>query len=382
MASMLVSTSRKWIVLNMMSSAHWCGPCRQFTPVLRKVYLSLKKAGQPFEVVFCSKDSDKKEFNEYYGTMPWLAVDYDNAELRESLAGLFDVSGIPRFVMLSPEGVINPNAKDDVMEDENGFPWAQPTIKDIVSSNVRGKNGALDASLLADKYVGLYFSAHWCGPCKAFTPVLIDTYKKLNEAGKNFEVVFCSLDNDQKQYEEYYGSMPWLTLGFENKAVTKLKNILGVEGIPCLVLCNTELEPVTADGVEAVKATGVDGFPWLPADVKDLNQEPDDINAKACLVFFMESASEDKKEAYINMLNEVAPSIRDAVSIFFVKESGDVSEQIRAMLQITDSPILTIVDIPDNGGFYVAPSEFSAESIVSFVQGFAAKSIERKQMVA
>lgn len=368
---------------DLINSAHWCAPCRQFTPVLRKIYLNLKKAGQPFEVVFCSKDTDKKGFDEYYGSMPWLAVDFANAELRENLCSIFDVSGIPRFVMLSPEGVINPSAKDDVMENENGFPWAQPTIKEIVCSNVQGKSGALDESALANKYVGLYFSAHWCNPCKAFTPVLIDTYNKLKEAGQNFEVVFCSLDNDKSQYEEYYGSMPWLTLGFENKAVNKLKTILGIEGIPCLVLCNTELEAVTADGVDSVKATGVEGFPWLPADVKDLNQEPDDINAKACLVMFMEEAAEDVKEANIAVLNEVAPEIKDLVSIFYVKEAGDVSGQIRGMLQLTESPLLAIVNIPDNGGYYVAESAaVTAENIKGFVQGFASGSVERKQMVA
>ena len=69
-------------------------------------------------------------------------------------------------------------------------------------------------------------------------------------------MVFCSLDNDPDQYKEYYGSMPWLSLGYNNPAVTKLKQILGIEGIPTFVMCNTDLVPVTAEGVEAVKASG------------------------------------------------------------------------------------------------------------------------------
>ncbi len=198
-------------------------------------------------------------------------------------------------------------------------------------------------------------------------------------------MVFCSLDNDPDQYKEYYGSMPWLSLGYNNPAVTKLKQILGIEGIPTFVMCNTDLVPVTAEGVEAVKASGAEGFPWLPNAVKDLNLEPDDINAKPCLVFFMDKCgcSDEVKEQKIETLSAVADQIKDAVSIFYVRESGDVSTQIRGMLQNDACPLLAIVDIPDNGGYYIAESsELTPENVVSFVQGFVNKTIKRKQMVA
>ena len=236
---------------------------------------------------------------------------------------------------------------------------------------------------LEGKYVGLYFSAHWCGPCKLFTPQLIETYNALKAAGQNFEVVFCSLDNDEEQYKEYYGSMPWLSLGYDNPAVKKLKSILELEGIPTLVMCNTEMEAISADGVQAVKSTGAVGFPWLPSTVKDLNEEPDDINAQACLTLFLENCDEATKEAKIAILNEIADQIKDVVSIFYVKENGDVSEQIRGMIGSQESPLLSIVNIPDNGGYYISDAaEITAESILAFVQGFAEGTIERKQMVA
>jgi len=63
--------------------------------------------------------------------------------------------------------------------------------------------------------VGLYFSAHWCPPCRGFTPKLIEFYKKMS--GKDFEVVFVSSDKDESQFNEYYGSMPWLALPFINR---------------------------------------------------------------------------------------------------------------------------------------------------------------------
>ena len=67
--------------------------------------------------------------------------------------------------------------------------------------------------------VGLYFSAHWCPPCRAFTPKLADWYNKLKggEIGEKFEIVFLSSDRDEKSFNEYYGEMPWLAVSYDNR---------------------------------------------------------------------------------------------------------------------------------------------------------------------
>ena len=62
-------------------------------------------------------------------------------------------------------------------------------------------------------------SAHWCPPCKAFTPKLAARYAKAAEQGKNFEIVFCSWDKNKSQFEEYFSEMPWLAIPYENSAV-------------------------------------------------------------------------------------------------------------------------------------------------------------------
>ena len=58
---------------------------------------------KPFEVIFVSGDRDEAGFKEYFGSMPWLAVPFDDEKRRDALNEYFGVQGIPHFVMLTPE---------------------------------------------------------------------------------------------------------------------------------------------------------------------------------------------------------------------------------------------------------------------------------------
>merc|ERR1719189_2563325 len=53
----------------------------------------------------------------------------------------------------------------------------------------------------------LYFSAHWCPPCKQFTPMLAQAYNR--QQGLACQVVFVSSDRDQGSWQSYYNEMPW-----------------------------------------------------------------------------------------------------------------------------------------------------------------------------
>lgn len=70
------------------------------------------------------------------------------------------------------------------------------------------------------KYLGLYFSAHWCPPCKAFTPMLAKFYSefKTSHAHKDdFDIVFVSSDKAKDQFEQYYSEMPWKALPYDQR---------------------------------------------------------------------------------------------------------------------------------------------------------------------
>lgn len=88
------------------ASAHWCPPCRKYTPQLVKFYNDAKKvhATDPkrtksIEIVFVSADHDMSGFRNYYSSMPWLAVPFD-ADTRERLLSWMKVTGVPRLMVL------------------------------------------------------------------------------------------------------------------------------------------------------------------------------------------------------------------------------------------------------------------------------------------
>eukprot|EP00804_Cyclotella_cryptica_P009665 CCRYP_011205-RB/>CCRYP_011205-RB protein AED:0.42 eAED:0.43 QI:0/0/0/1/0/0/2/0/199 len=78
------------------ASAHWCGPCRKYTPQLIKFYNDVTKS---IEIVFVSTDHDISSFKSYYASMPWLAVPFD-CSLREKLLSFIKCTGIPRLVCM------------------------------------------------------------------------------------------------------------------------------------------------------------------------------------------------------------------------------------------------------------------------------------------
>ena len=65
---------------------------------------------------------------------------------------------------------------------------------------------------LVGKNVLLYFSAHWCPPCRAFRPKLTEAYDNIKANDDALEVVFISSDRDQASFDELFATMSWLAL--------------------------------------------------------------------------------------------------------------------------------------------------------------------------
>ncbi|GFO50092.1 nucleoredoxin-like [Plakobranchus ocellatus] len=118
-------------------------------------------------------------------------------------------------------------------------------------------------SLAECDLIGVYFSAHWCPPCRGFTPQLASCYNAIKAAGKKFEIIFVSFDRDEAAFKEYFGEMPWVSLPFDSDKKEKLSEDYGVSGIPALILLNRDGSMKTTDGRQLV-ASDLNGekFPW------------------------------------------------------------------------------------------------------------------------
>lgn len=104
---------------------------------------------------------------------------------------------------------------------------ARRTIPDDARDITRSVSGT-------KKYIALYFSAHWCGPCRHFTPKLAEWYSA--GGSRDTEIVFVSSDKDAAAYEDYFKAMPWLALPFNPDRNAQLRSRFGVQGIPTLIV--------------------------------------------------------------------------------------------------------------------------------------------------
>jgi len=193
-ASQLASTD----VVGLYFSAHWCPPCRGFTPKLAETYKQVVAAGKSFEIVFVSSDKNVEAFNEYAAEQPWAHLAFEHRDAKARLSKKYKVSGIPALILLDGKTgkKITKDGRSALSSDPKGekFPWIPPTISEAIGSKLVKADGTeVDAGeALKGKTYGVYFSAHWCGPCKGFTPKLAAAYKTLKARGDDFEVVFVS----------------------------------------------------------------------------------------------------------------------------------------------------------------------------------------------
>ncbi|GFH51559.1 hypothetical protein CTEN210_08035 [Chaetoceros tenuissimus] len=377
-------------------SAHWCPPCRRFTPMLIQLYKKLKDENKNFELVFCSLDNDESAYKEYIADMPWKCMPFEAPESK-ILANKFKASGIPHLVVLDGEGkVITMDGTREVQDDFNGknFPWKPKSMPEIMSSVdtvLMKDNETISTSTLKDKYLMLYFSASWCPPCRMFTPKLSEAYTKLKAERDDFELLFVSSDRDEDSFKEYFGKMSFGALPFEHRDVkSQLSKKYSVQGIPKLIILgpevNGERELINDNVRSFIETEAFSEFPFYKKNYGDI-ESAEDLNATKAVILFHENGDDDEQNEIKDVAKEVAEKLKekdgeDALHVYYVLSPGSFGTQIRKLadmptVQDAEDAAMMIIDIPDEGGYYKSDeTDLTVENVLSFIENPG----DRKQM--
>ncbi|KAL4165120.1 hypothetical protein KRP22_003851 [Phytophthora ramorum] len=126
-------------------------------------------------------------------------------------------------------------------------------MEGLIQNELMLKNGEMvptSQALAGKKVIGLYFSGHYCPPCRKFTPLLDVVYSDIKEAGhQDFEIVFVSSDKEEAKFTEYYEEMPWIALPYARRDLKlELCEKFGVKTVPTLIFFNEKGEVVEREG--------------------------------------------------------------------------------------------------------------------------------------
>lgn len=300
-------------------SAHWCGPCQAFTPVLRAKYNELQAQG--LTLIFMSSDKNLKMFNEYYKEMPWAAFPFENIEHLQKSDAIPRSRGIPALYLFNKGKLYNDNGRSALMTMK--FPWEPLAWEKIIESGaiIDGNYNVVPTEeIKKKKHLAFYFSAHWCPPCQMFTPKLSQTYKKmLARAEKNgeepdFEFIYVSSDKHPRmpqmplnEFKKYFGKMPWKAFNVEHKLFQDISQRLGYlsgkRGIPHLTVMSIDGEIVSKD---AMPSAGNDPegkeFPWIPKPFYDVEESLKGLNEDFSILLMMPNLSKEERNKHAQLL--------------------------------------------------------------------------------
>ena len=180
--------------------------------------------------------------------------------MKKALTALFSA-----LIILSQ---LSAQEKDPANEKDNRQ-WLEETFKGTLT-NAAGEE--VPVSSLKGKMVGVYFSASWCGPCRAFTPQLVKFHKETAQENE-LEIVFVSCDKSEKDMMAYMkkDSMPFLAVPFDSATRSELKSKLKISGIPTLIIYGKDGKLITRQARADVVKLGKDAVKaWNSPDYKPL----------------------------------------------------------------------------------------------------------------
>lgn len=136
------------------------------------------------------------------------------------------------------------HCKDENNSEKSIFPRKEMLIPEKL---LDASGSFLSSDSLDQKYIGLYFSASWCGPCRKFTPKLVEFRNKFSD---DFEVILIGGDGSSKAQANYMKkySMPWYAMQNQSTEAKFASRFCEVKSIPYLVILDQDGNIITKNG--------------------------------------------------------------------------------------------------------------------------------------
>lgn len=199
---------------------------------------------------------------------------------------------------------------------------------------------------------------------------------------KFLQLVFVSSDRDVGSFNEYFEGMTFCAIPFEDRSTRNyIIKRFEVTGIPKLII----LGPVPSDGGERpiindnirglIESGELGEFPFHKKLYGDLARGGEDINEKTCLMIFHENGDDEEQENVVSVVKSVSEQFkkRGDMRFYWAIESKGMVPKVREALsreQVTEHPLMIILDLPDNGAYYVSKeTEINFDNVIKFICG-------------
>eukprot|EP00957_Ditylum_brightwellii_P052812 4003801-Ditylum_brightwellii.AAC.1 len=166
----------------------------------------------------------------------------------------------------------------------------------------------------------------------------------------------------------------------EREAKNGISEKFGIWCIPFLLI----LGPVPTDGGERpiinrslrriIESGDLSNFPFCPKSYGALDHARSDIKNSKCLVVVHENGDDNKKQEIINVVKVVSKKYRDRNDMKFLwaLDHSRLAQRLRLGTKLpkrSDEPMMIILDIPDQGGYYVSKmTSVTVENITQFIE--------------
>lgn len=121
--------------------------------------------------------------------------------------------------------------------------------------------------------VGVLFAASWDAASVVLVENLALQWESANNSGQRYQIVWVSYDFIRDDYINFFTPMPtnWLSIGFQSPKRFLTAAVLGIRGLPAVVVLGSDGTIITHRGGEYVKSDPYAvSFPWRQPPVWDI----------------------------------------------------------------------------------------------------------------